>query len=313
MNVIQEAQFAPYAAAVTARAGRSACGITSTNAWAQSHIRNCIGTCPNERLGTDSSAVLFEHVRTVVDGAHNTVLIPTVSSRCHVGPPLAGIRAQMMPAALQTLWWGYGQSDELLRICLKTRSRLMLQRPDQKELQSIKIRITMDQTSPQNAKASDFQCIHGKADAKPAQAIAIRPREKIAWNFEKNVAFKLEIASLESHCMVAKRHSSHISRTAVSRDTQGVSYPARICKEHQESICANEKSAWSCAGGRMDLQIGSWMDFSLVSSSESQGQVGNVETGADGLPERVFTFETTKTIWASYQGTAAGNMALNSQ
>ena len=94
----------------------------------------------------------------------------------------------------------------------------------------------------------------------------------------------LETASLESHCLVAKRHSSYISRTAVSRDTQGVSYPARICKEHQESICANEKSA--CAGGRMDLQLGFLIDFSLVSLSESQGQVGNVETGADGLPER---------------------------
>jgi len=33
------------------------------------------------------------------------------------------------------------------------------------------------------------------------------------------------------------------------------------------------------------------MDFSRVSSSESQGQVGNVETGADGLPERVFTLK----------------------
>lgn len=261
------------------------------------HLNKHLGSVSHSKLHRNVSKRALRNwfhcslVRTCPNccGAHNTVLIPTVSSRCHVGPPLAGIRAQMMPAALQTLWWGYGQSDELLRICLKTRSRLMLQRPDQKELQSTKIRITMDQTSPQNAKASDFQCIHGKADAKPAQAIAIRPREKNSWNFEKNVVFKLETSSLESHCMVAKRHSSHISRTAVSRDTQGVSYPARICL----ILCR-----WQ--NGSPNWLLNNC--FSLVSSSESQGQVGNVETGADGLPERVFTFETTKSIWASYQG-----------
>ena len=53
----QEAQFAPYAAAVTARAGRSACGTTSTNAKLH---RNVSKRSASELIPLQSSSNMSE-------------------------------------------------------------------------------------------------------------------------------------------------------------------------------------------------------------------------------------------------------------